>query len=96
MALKILLNGARGRMGLSITQIAEAHDATIVAACDTGDDPAQHIEKCTAVIDFSVHDVTAELAKLAANHQRPLVIGTTGHTADAKQRIIDIYLSPLY
>ena len=89
MALKILLNGARGRMGLSIAQIAEEHSITITAACDTGDDPAQHVEKCSVIIDFSVREVTAGLAQLAADKKLPLVIGTTGHTDDVKQQIID-------
>ena len=89
MTLKILLNGARGRMGLSIAEIAEANNATIAAACDAGDDPAHHVGKCSVIIDFSVHDATAHIAQLAADNQLPLVIGTTGHTADVKQQIID-------
>lgn len=89
MALKILLNGARGRMGLAITDIAEAHDTVITAACDTSDNPAQHIDQCEAVIDFSTHDATLKIAELAAEKKLPLVIGTTGHSPESREKIIN-------
>ncbi len=89
MALKILLNGARGRMGLAIAAIAETNDAIITSACDTGDDPAAHINRCEAVIDFSIHNATLEIAELAAKHKLPLVIGTTGHATEIKKKIVD-------
>jgi len=88
MPLKILLNGARGRMGQAIAAIAEAHDATIAAACDAGDDPAAVVEGCEAVVDFSFHEVTPVIAELAAARGLPLVIGTTGHSAGEKEAIL--------
>lgn len=87
-ALKILLIGSQGRMGKAIQEIAESNGATIVAACDAGDDPAPHIVSCDAVIDFSFHEVTASIAALAAAHQRPLVIGTTGHNEQERSAIL--------
>lgn len=87
--MNVLLNGARGRMGLAITEIAAANDATILSACDSGDDPAKDIGRCEVVVDFSVHDVTLEIAELAAKNKRPLVIGTTGHSAEVKKTIIE-------
>jgi len=54
MALKILLNGSRGRMGISIAQIAEENNAVITATCDAGDDPAQYAGDCSVIIDFSI------------------------------------------
>ncbi len=88
MPLNILLNGAQGRMGLAIAEVAPEHDARIAYACDAGDDPAAGIANCEVVIDFSFHEVTPAIAKLAAAHQRPLVIGTTGHTADERKAIL--------
>lgn len=88
MALKILLNGSQGRMGLAIASIAAANDAEIIAACDAGDDPRAGIERCDAVIDFSFHEVTAGIAELAAAQGCPLVIGTTGHNAAEKAAIL--------
>src|SRR5690606_28669569 len=57
-------------------------------ACDTGDNPAAEIDRCQAVIDFSFHEVTLSIAQLAAEKGLPLVIGTTGHTAEEKQAIL--------
>lgn len=88
MPLKILLNGSRGRMGVAIIDAAEAGDAVIAAACDAGDDPTQLVSGCEAIIDFSFHEVTPGIAKLAVEHQLPLVIGTTGHTTEERAEII--------
>ncbi len=88
MPLKILLNGARGRMGVAIINVAEANDAIIHAACDAGDDPAALVADCDAIIDFSFHEVTAGIAELAAQHNLPLVIGTTGHTDEERAAIL--------
>lgn len=88
MPLKILLNGSRGRMGAAIADCAEANNAEIAAACDVGDDASTMIAGCEAVIDFSFHEVTAEMARLSANHGLPLIIGTTGHTPDERSAIL--------
>lgn len=88
MPLKILLNGSKGRMGLAISDCAEANDATIAAACDAGDDASAAAADCEAVIDFSFHEVTPEIAALAAKHKLPLVIGTTGHTPEERGAIL--------
>lgn len=88
MPLKILLNGSRGRMGVAIIDAAEAGDAVILSACDAGDDPTTRVADCDAIIDFSFHEVTAGIAKLAAEHKLPLVIGTTGHTPEERETIV--------
>ncbi|MGZ0654549.1 4-hydroxy-tetrahydrodipicolinate reductase [Coraliomargarita sp. W4R53] len=88
MSLKLLLNGSRGRMGLAIAAIAKDNDAVIVSACDAGDDPRANIDTCEAIIEFSFHEVTAGIAQLAVEKNLPLVIGTTGHTAEEKAQIL--------
>ena len=88
MALKLLLNGARGRMGIAIAAIAENNNAEIVSACDVGDDPHAKIDTCEAIIEFSFHEVTLSIAELAVERNIPLVIGTTGHTAEEKTAIL--------
>jgi 4-hydroxy-tetrahydrodipicolinate reductase len=75
-------------MGVAISDCAEANDAVITAACDAGDDPATAIADCETVIDFSFHEVTPVIASLAARHNLPLVIGTTGHTAEERSSIL--------
>jgi 4-hydroxy-tetrahydrodipicolinate reductase len=41
------------------------------------------------VVDFSVREATVAIAKLAAQHKKALVIGTTGHTDAEKQGVRD-------
>ena len=89
MPLKLLLNGARGRMGLAISEVAAANDAEILTACDQGDDPLARISECQAIIDFSFHEITLPMAQIAVEHGLPLVIGTTGHSEAEKAAIVD-------
>jgi len=90
MALKILLNGAKGRMGQTIASLASGMDAVIFAALDAGDDPAPQITGCDVIIDFSNHQATGGLLELAARHRKPIVIGTTGHPADEKKHLLGL------
>lgn len=87
MPLQILLNGARGRMGKAIASIAPERDAEIIGFIDLDDDPSPYAAACEVVIDFSLHDATQGIAELAADHGKPIVIGTTGHSSDEKQSI---------
>lgn len=89
MALKILLNGAKGRMGQAITVTAPRYDAYIEAAIDIGDDPTAVIDSCDIILDFSFHSVTSEIVALAKIHNKPVVIGTTGHSDKEKKSIIE-------
>lgn len=82
MALKILINGAKGRMGHAIAAAAEAAGLQWVG-CDMGDNPGDFMKDCDAVIDFSFRDATAPLAKICAELKKPLVIGTTGHSPNS-------------
>ena len=45
------------------------------------------IGKCDAVVDFSARETTAAVARLAAQHKKALVIGTTGHTVLEQQAV---------
>jgi 4-hydroxy-tetrahydrodipicolinate reductase len=42
------------------------------------------IDKVDVLIDFSVPDVTIHHIQIALHHQKPLVIGTTGHPVETK------------
>ena len=87
MSLKVLLSGAKGRMGMAIQSIASDHDCTISFPVDLGDNPEDGIEDCDVVIDFSLRDATLSLAQLAKKHGKPMVIGTTGHSKEDRQAI---------
>jgi len=86
---KIIITGAKGRMGLAlIACAARIPEVQVVGAIDQGDDLARVISQADAVIDFSFHSVTAEVAALCAAHKKALVIGTTGHLDSEKSAII--------
>lgn len=87
MPLKILLNGAQGRMGVAIQAVAAESNAVIAAAVDLGEDAEAHIDACDAVIDFSFHTATLPLIEIAARHGKPVVIGTTGHDEEERKAI---------
>ncbi len=84
---KVLLNGSKGRMGQAIQAIAASEEVEVVAAVDAGDALDGALEACEVVIDFSFHEATLPLAQKAAEHGKPLVIGTTGHSAEEKEAI---------
>ena len=87
MALQILLNGAKGRMGQTIAGLAGETGAIIRAGLDVGDDLSAHIAGCDVVIDFSSPQATTKVIEVALAHQKAVVIGTTGHGADEKKRL---------
>ncbi|MCX8154860.1 MAG: 4-hydroxy-tetrahydrodipicolinate reductase [Verrucomicrobiae bacterium] len=86
--LKIIINGARGRMGQALqTCASRLPELQVIAAIDLGDDLAAVVAQGDVVIEFSAHHVTPGVAALCAQHRKPLVIGTTGHTAEERQAI---------
>jgi len=88
MALQILLNGAKGRMGQTITGAAGDFGAIIRAGLDVGDDLSAHLKRCDVIIDFSSHQATGQMLELAVANSKPVVIGTTGHAPAEKQRLL--------
>jgi 4-hydroxy-tetrahydrodipicolinate reductase len=54
---------------------------------DQGDDLAGLVERADVVIDFSSHNATAGIARICANSQKALVIGTTGHSNEDRSII---------
>ena len=87
-ATRVLLVGAEGRMGQAVTAAA-AKDAslTIVAGIERNDPIAPVIESCDVVIDFSAAAATETICQACAQHGRPLVLGTTGHSAAQKDAV---------
>lgn len=74
-------------MGRAIVEAVPTGAFSIVAQINPGDDPARIIDACDVVIDFSSPGATVPLARLAADHRKPVVIGTTGHS-DAEKTAI--------
>ncbi len=77
---RIIITGAKGRMGEALLRCAKAiPELEVTGAIDQGDDLRAVIAKSDAVIDFSFHNATAGIAAVCAQHGKALVIGTTGH-----------------
>lgn len=77
--LRLLINGAKGRMGQALIACAAADPAlTVTAEVDAGDDFSGALDGCDAVIDFTHADTTAAITEACAQAGKILVIGTTG------------------
>jgi 4-hydroxy-tetrahydrodipicolinate reductase len=81
---RVLLVGAKGRMGQAIAAAVEGGDAVIVAGLDQGDDLAKGVDACDVVVDFSQPSATDEICRACLGTGKPLVIGTTGHSNEER------------
>jgi 4-hydroxy-tetrahydrodipicolinate reductase len=87
-AVRVLLVGARGRMGRGIVDAATSHAGVeIVAERNRGDEMRDGLSVCDVVIDFSHADATDAVCAACTEAGRPLVIGTTGHSPEQASRI---------
>src|SRR4051812_2409366 len=78
---RLLINGARGRMGRALIACAKDNPPlTVAAEVDAGDDFAAAVPKCDVVIDFSHQGVIELVLARCVENKKPLVIGTTGHS----------------
>ncbi len=87
---RILITGISGRMGQAIRQAVELNPETEVGAThDAGQDISSALSQADCGIDFSFHGFTPELLRAAVAQNKPLVIGTTGHTDEERQAIAE-------
>ena len=83
--------GYKGRMGQALLACAATNpELQIVGKVDQGDDLEPALTRGDVAIDFSFHDVTGSVARICAEHKKPLVIGTTGHSESEKAQIAKI------
>ena len=88
--MKIIVNGAMGRMGSEVCRMADegARGASVVAKVDkfgSGDiftSIADVTDTADVIIDFSHHSAVSELSEFAAKTGTPVVLATTGHTEE--------------
>ncbi len=88
--MKIILNGACGRMGKEIIAAANKNGVEIVAAVDKFGTPDFDIpfynslsevnETADAMIDFTHHTAVPEICAFARRSGIPCVVASTGHT----------------
>jgi len=85
---RLLIHGAKGRMGKALVACAaEDPELTVSAEVDAGDDFPAALQVSDAVIDFTHAPATAGVAEACAAAGKTLVIGTTGHTDEDRTRI---------
>ena len=85
---KVIITGAKGRMGQALLQCAaRMPELQVAAGIDLDDDLTAVIDKADALIDFSFHQATPEFCDLCVKHRKAMVIGTTGHSDSEKKRI---------
>ena len=88
---KIIICGSKGRMGQTLVACMRSDpELQLVGEIDLGDDLAKVIARGDVVVDFSVREATAALAKIAAEHKKALIIGTTGHTDREKNAVREL------
>jgi 4-hydroxy-tetrahydrodipicolinate reductase len=83
--LKIIISGAKGRMGQAVKECAEAdpENFEVAAGIDVGEKLEDVIAQADAVIDFSAPEALHTTVRLCVENGKRLVVGTTGH--DEKQ-----------
>lgn len=90
MAVTVLINGAKGRMGRALLDAAKEMNLTVAAATDAGDDVKAALAKADVIVDFSFHAATQPLLEAAVASRKPIVIGTTGHPAAEKAHLVEL------
>lgn len=90
MAIPVLVNGAKGRMGLQVVQAVQADpELELAAQIDLGDDLAASIASSGAgvVVDFTHPSCAFDNAEIILAAGAHPVIGTTGFTPDQIARL---------
>lgn len=96
--MKLIIHGASGRMGQNILKLVEqspVHTRAAAVSPELATDPAENTYNSLTdyagpadlIVDFSHHTAVGPLLDYAQSRRLPVVIGTTGHTAEETARI---------
>ena len=83
--LRVALVGAAGQMGRAIRAIAAAEKVEVIAKLDVGDEIA--LSSADVLIDFSSAAAAEAICATAKVSGTPVVMGTTGHSAEQRRGI---------
>lgn len=95
--IRAIVVGALGRMGQNVKAALERKGWECAASVDinyygTGGG-FSHISEVTSdadvIIDFSFHGATEDVVKYAAEKKLPVIVATTGHSAEEREKIFD-------
>jgi 4-hydroxy-tetrahydrodipicolinate reductase len=88
---RIIIAGAKGRMGQALAHCAQAVPGLAIAGqFDLGQDLRAFIADGDVVLDFTFHESTVPMARICAEHNKAMVIGTTGHTESEEKELIQL------
>ena len=87
---RVIINGAKGRMGNALISAAAEFKIPVAATIDVGDDLAAALAGADVIVDFSSHSTTAKVIECAIAQKKALVIGTTGHSAEEKKHLLTL------
>ena len=100
--MKLIIHGALGRMGQTLTRLAREQDHELLALVDRSasdedleaSDPIHRKltdipEPAGVVVDFSHHSAVTGLLDYCVAQQLPVVVATTGHTEEERAAIRD-------
>lgn len=88
MALRILINGGRGRMGQAVQAAATELGVEVAGSIDVGDNLSASVAGCDVIVDFSSHQATRAMLEAAVARHIPVVLGTTGHSVAEKEQLL--------
>lgn len=100
--LKVVIYGSKGRMGQALVAAAKVNPSLELTGTIDSGDPLDVIASCDAVIDFTHADATLPALEKCVELGKIIVIGTTGHSNDMRNRIseasksIPVIFSPNY
>ncbi|MBV9672603.1 MAG: 4-hydroxy-tetrahydrodipicolinate reductase [Verrucomicrobia bacterium] len=83
--IRIHVHGAYGRLGQVIARLGE--QTSSISRSGRSDDLEPMIRDCDVGIDVTQPEGTLAIAEVCAAYRKPLVIGTTGHSESAIQRL---------
>ena len=88
--MKVLINGAAGRMGKEVVKLCEEGFASSSVAAKIDKIGGEYLSldafsgEADVIVDFSHHTCASEVCDYAVKRNIPVVIATTGHTEEEK------------
>lgn len=81
-AVRVVVAGAAGRMGQAIRAVAQSTKEIVIAGTLDREATAFSLGDYDVIVDFTQADATAEICRMSVAASKPLISGTTGHSAE--------------